>query len=171
MIPPPDFLWRIYLQHEMRQLDVLLDVPRQYTDHFRKTSEKWIDKIIARANEVLAHADNAEVRSSSIYCATPLSHWYPVNIASRLVLTLKHFIKWARSLGTMTNRTIKNWTPVNNLLTVAVYWSLAAAMPVKARSAFSTELTVNILQLENMPDLSQSILSTDLHINTIYTTG
>ena len=56
---------------------------------------------------------------------------------------------------------------MNNLLVVAVYWALAAAMPVKARSAFSTELTVNILQLENMPDLSQSILSTDLRIETL----
>ena len=50
----------------------------------------------------------------------------------------------------------------------ATAWRVAwcATSVYGSRSAFSTELTVNIIQLENMPDLSQSILSTDLHINT-----
>ena len=166
MIPPPDFLWRMYLAYELSNLDVALNVSRLYTDHFRKNVEKWLDKVISRSAEVLQNSGTEQIRKTSIYSSVPLSHWFPANMASRVALTLKHFIKWARTFGLLCGP-ITDWAPVNNLLVVALYWSLAAALPVNARSAFSTELTSNILQLSNIPDLSQSILTTQLSIQNL----
>ena len=139
---------------------------RSFTDHFRKTAEKWMDKIINRANEVLVNSDNREMRKTSLYCSTPLSHWFPINMASRFVLTLKHFVKWARTLGALTGQ-LTDYNPVNNLLLVSMYWAHAAATPINARSAFSLELTENILQIAKIPDLSQSILTTCLDFKTL----
>ena len=59
MIPPPDFLWRMYLAYELSNLDVALNVSRLYTDHFRKNVEKWLDKVISRSAEVLQKNRNS----------------------------------------------------------------------------------------------------------------
>ena len=80
-------------------LDVSLNVSRVYTDHFRKNVEKWLDKVIARSAEVLQNSNSEQMRKTSIYSSVPLSRWFPPNMASRVALTLKHFIKWTRAFG------------------------------------------------------------------------
>ena len=78
---------------------------------------------------------------------------------------MKHFFEWARSHGYLPPTYQQNENcGYMNLILLSVYWGFALGLAPHARTAFSIELTSNILQLKaTKEDLSRVYLGTKLN--------
>ena len=106
-----------------------------------------------------------KVQASSPYFAAGLSHWNISNSIRRCSKILKHFFEWARSHGYLPPTYEQNENcGYMNLILLSVYWGFALGLAPHARTAFSIELTSNILQLKaTKEDLSRVYLGTKLN--------